>query len=62
MSTAMCLACGFEHILPYFYIIFMTVLLVSRVYRDHDRCAGKYGKYWDQYCKVVPYKLIPYIF
>lgn len=62
ISLAMCMTCGFDHVLPYFYIIYMTILLVSRIHRDHGRCAGKYGKYWDEYCKLVPYKLIPYIY
>ncbi len=61
MSLAMCMTCGFDHVLPYFYIVYMTILLVGRIYRDHDRCRGKYGKYWDDYCKKVPYKLIPYV-
>ncbi|KAL7753080.1 hypothetical protein RI367_001532 [Sorochytrium milnesiophthora] len=69
ISLSMCLACGLPyplsaqgHLLPYFYIIYMTILLVGRIYRDDARCRGKYGPYWDQYCKVVKYKLIPFIF
>lgn len=61
ISLAMCMACGTSHILPYFYIIYMTVLLVQRIYRDQERCKGKYGVYWDKYCEIVPYKLIPYV-
>ncbi|CAG8603780.1 5168_t:CDS:2 [Acaulospora morrowiae] len=59
ISLAMCLACGFNHLLPYFYIIYMTILLVHRIYRDDARCRGKYGKYWIEYCNVVKWKLIP---
>ena len=62
LSLAMCLSCGWTHILPYFYIIYMTILLVQRIGRDDERCRGKYGKYWDQYCNVVRYKLIPFVF
>ncbi|KAI9202867.1 ergosterol biosynthesis ERG4/ERG24 [Polychytrium aggregatum] len=61
ISLAMCMSCGTGHILPYFYIFYMTFLLVQRIFRDQDRCQNKYGHYWDQYCKAVPYKLIPYI-
>ncbi|KAJ3123917.1 hypothetical protein HK098_001562 [Nowakowskiella sp. JEL0407] len=61
ISLAMCLTCGFGYISPYFYIIYMTILLLHRIERDHDRCMGKYGKYWEEYCRVVPAKLIPYI-
>ncbi|CAG8570072.1 9578_t:CDS:2 [Cetraspora pellucida] len=62
ISSAMCLACGFNHLLPYFYIIYMFILLIHRIYRDDARCRGKYGKYWDNYCQVVKWKLLPYVF
>ena len=62
LSLAMCLACGADHILPYFYFIFMSILLLHRIQRDHHRCLGKYGPYWEQYCEKVPYKLIPCIY
>jgi 7-dehydrocholesterol reductase len=61
ISSAMCLACGTEHLSPYFYVVFMTILLLGRISRDDERCRGKYGKYWEEYCRVVPYKLIPYV-
>ena len=62
LSLSMCLSCGFNHLLPYFYIIFMSILLLHRIERDHQRCDGKYGKYWQEYCQVVPYKLIPFVY
>jgi len=62
LSAAMCLPCGFTHLLPYFYIIFMTVLLLHRVARDDEKCRQKYGKAWEIYCKLVPYKICPYIY
>jgi 7-dehydrocholesterol reductase len=62
MSLSFCLTCGFSHLLPYFYIIYMTILLVHRVLRDDTRCREKYGAYWEQYCKLVPYRILPYIF
>lgn len=62
LSSAMCLACGFGHVLPYFYFVYMTILLLHRVHRDQERCSVKYGKCWEEYCKRVPYKLIPYLF
>lgn len=62
MSLAMCMTCGSGFILPYFYIIYMSILLGLRIERDHERCLGKYGKYWEQYIEQVPYKLIPYVY
>jgi 7-dehydrocholesterol reductase len=53
------LATGF---LAYFYVIFLTLLLLDRAQRDDKRCAKKYGTGWDKYCKVVPYKILPKIY
>lgn len=61
-SLAYCLACGFEHILPYFYIVYMTILLTHRCIRDEHRCFSKYGKDWSRYTAAVPYRLIPGVF
>jgi len=62
MSLSFCLTCGLTHILPYFYIIYMTMLLVHRVVRDDARCRQKYGKYWEDYCRLVPWRILPYVF
>ncbi|KAL0187941.1 hypothetical protein M9458_015040, partial [Cirrhinus mrigala] len=61
-SLAYCLACGGEHLLPYFYIVYMTILLVHRCIRDEHRCSNKYGKDWECYTAAVPYRLLPNIF
>ncbi len=47
--------------IPYFYVTFLTVLLVDRAFRDDERCASKYGEGWKAYCQLVPYKIIPYV-
>ncbi|GJN21023.1 hypothetical protein PR202_gb08468 [Eleusine coracana subsp. coracana] len=52
----------FNHFLPYFYVIFLTILLFDRAKRDDDRCSSKYGKYWKMYCNKVPYRVIPGIY
>lgn len=51
----------FVHFLPYFYVIFLTILLVERAFRDDRRCAKKYGNDWNRYCELVPYKIIPFV-
>lgn len=51
----------FDNVLPYFYFVYLTILLVERAYRDDKRCSDKYGKGWDEYCERVPYKIIPYV-
>ncbi|KRX05300.1 hypothetical protein PPERSA_00601 [Pseudocohnilembus persalinus] len=44
------------------YFVFLFFLLVSRVYRDEEKCQNKYGKYWNVYCEKVKYRLIPYLY
>ncbi|XP_046897827.1 7-dehydrocholesterol reductase [Hypomesus transpacificus] len=61
-SLAYCLACGGAHLLPYFYIVYMTILLVHRCVRDEHRCGSKYGPDWRRYTDTVPSRLIPGIF
>ncbi len=56
------LACGFDHFIPYFYLVYMTILLVHRCIRDEHRMRYKYGQAWQEYCRRVPYRLIPGIF
>jgi 7-dehydrocholesterol reductase len=52
----------FGDALPYFYVSFLTVLLVHRSARDDRRCAAKYGAAWDEYRRRVPYRIVPGIF
>lgn len=51
----------FSHAIPYFYVVFLTILLIDRAFRDDIRCAQKYEKGWSTYCEQVPYKIIPYV-
>lgn len=51
----------FTNFLPYFYLLFLTILIVDRAFRDDRRCANKYGDDWKKYCGMVPYKMIPYL-
>ena len=62
MGLAWCLPCGFSHSIPYFYMLYFIVFLVHRELRDSSMCQAKYGKDWDTYCKVVPYRIFPYIY
>lgn len=51
----------FNDFMPYFYVVFLSILLLDRAFRDDKRCAKKYGKDWGKYCEQVPYKLIPFV-
>jgi protein-S-isoprenylcysteine O-methyltransferase Ste14 len=48
-----------EHILPWLYFVYMTILLCHRAVRDDRRCRKKYGQAWEEYCSRVPYRLVP---
>jgi 7-dehydrocholesterol reductase len=50
----------FMDVTPWFYWLFLAVLLTHRSYRDDKKCALKYGEYWDLYCARVPNKIIPW--
>ncbi|KFR12933.1 Lamin-B receptor [Opisthocomus hoazin] len=62
MALAWSLPCGFNHILPYFYVIYFICLLVHREARDEHHCKQKYGLAWERYCQRVPYRIFPYIY
>ena len=62
MALSWCLLCGFNNILPYFYVIYFTVLLIHRQLRDEENCGKKYGKDWERYCQIVKWRLIPGIY
>uniref|UniRef100_A0A8C2WM73 Delta(14)-sterol reductase TM7SF2 n=1 Tax=Cyclopterus lumpus TaxID=8103 RepID=A0A8C2WM73_CYCLU len=62
MALAWSLPCGFSHLLPYFYVVYFTVLLIHREARDERQCRAKYGLAWDSYCRRVPYRIFPYVY
>ena len=62
MALSWGLICGFDNILPYFYVTFFVVMILHRARRDIARCKRKYGKDWDRYTKEVPHLLIPKVF
>jgi 7-dehydrocholesterol reductase len=61
LAAALCwsLAAGGASALPYAYVAFLAVLLTDRAFRDDARCKAKYGKAWDEYRALVPWKIIP---
>jgi len=62
MALAWCLPTKFEHPLPYFYFVYMIILLVHRERRDHDVCQEKYGADWDAYCRKVRWRIVPGVY
>lgn len=53
---------GFNHLLPWYYMIYFIILLVHRDSRDMNECRRKYGLAWDEYCRTVRYRIIPRVY
>jgi len=62
MGLAWSLTTGFSTPLTYFYPAYFLILLVHRQMRDDENCEKKYGKDWQRYQKLVPWRIIPYIY
>ena len=59
ISYSVCALVGTTMMVVWFYAIWMTMLLVHRCLRDERRCSVKYGGAWEEYCKRVPWRLVP---
>lgn len=62
LALAWTIPVGFQHGLPWFYMIFLTILLTHRALRDDERCARKYGAAWDEYRSRVRWRMLPGVF
>jgi 7-dehydrocholesterol reductase len=62
LSVAWTLPAGFTHVLPWFYCVYLFILLMDRAIRDEKRCAKKYGPYWKEYTSVVRWRVVPGVF
>jgi protein-S-isoprenylcysteine O-methyltransferase Ste14 len=47
---------------PWLYPLYYVALLVPRERDDDRRCAQKYGALWTEYCRRVPYRLLPGVY
>lgn len=62
MALAWSLPTQFNTPVTYFYVIYFAVLLIHRQRRDDHQCGLKYGEDWEKYKKLVPSRIIPYIY
>ncbi|XP_077230693.1 ergosterol biosynthesis ERG4/ERG24 family [Tasmannia lanceolata] len=62
LALSFSLPCGVSSVLPYFYPIYLLILLIWRERRDEARCALKYKEVWAEYCKLVPWRILPYVY
>ena len=61
-SFCTCVCCGWQYLVPYTYFIWMAVLLIHRCLRDEKRCLAKHGKAWEEYRRIVRWRMIPGIY
>jgi 7-dehydrocholesterol reductase len=52
----------FASAVPYFYVVYLTILLTDRAFRDDARCSHKYANDWKKYCERVPNLILPKLF
>ena len=50
---------GFSHLGPFLVPLWLLSVLVHRAWRDEQRCSAKYGALWQEYCQVVPVRMLP---
>ncbi len=63
MASALALVLGYPTALaPWLYPLYYLLLLVPRQHADDRRCAERYGALWDEYCRRVPYRIVPYLY
>ncbi|KAJ7451157.1 ERG4/ERG24 ergosterol biosynthesis protein [Mycena latifolia] len=62
MALAWSLPTAFGTPITYFYVIYFIVLLIHRQRRDDENCKRKYGNDWKKYMKLVPYRIVPYVY
>ena len=60
LCIAMC--SGTSAWIPYILPLSLFVLLSQRAFRDDQRCKRKYGKVWEDYCKIAKFRMIPFIY
>jgi len=62
MALAWCLCTGFTYPITYFYAGYFAVLLIHRERRDDHACHLKYGQAWEEYRKLVPWRIVPFVY
>jgi hypothetical protein len=63
MAVGLTLALGVPgDVVAWLYPLYYVALLVPRQHQDDRRCAEKYGALWEEYCRRVPYRIIPWVY
>ncbi|KAK5003176.1 c-5 sterol desaturase [Elasticomyces elasticus] len=48
--------------ITYFFMLYFAVLLIHRERRDEEKCKKKYGKDWEEYCRIVKWRILPGVY
>jgi len=56
------LCTGVSSIYPYIIFFLVASFLMARAKQDDEVCAKKYGKLWEDYCKIATFRIIPVIY
>uniref|UniRef100_A0A0D6R194 Delta(14)-sterol reductase n=1 Tax=Araucaria cunninghamii TaxID=56994 RepID=A0A0D6R194_ARACU len=62
LAFSFSLPCGASSPVPYFYPVYLLILLIWRERRDEARCREKYKEDWVTYCRAVPWRILPYVY
>lgn len=63
MATGLALSLGHPTVIgPWLYPLYYLVLLLPRQAADDRRCAERYGPLWTEYCKRVPWRIVPGVY
>ncbi|HEY2773219.1 MAG TPA: ergosterol biosynthesis protein [Candidatus Binatia bacterium] len=63
MASALALSLGYPLAVgPWLYPLYYVALLLPRQADDDRRCAARYGELWAEYCRRVPWRIVPYIY
>lgn len=63
MATGLALSLGHPGQLgPWLYPLYYVALLVPRQADDDRRCAARYGALWTEYCRRVPWRIVPWVY
>ena len=63
MASALALVLGYPtSVWPWLYPLYYVLLLIPRQIDDDRRCAERYGELWVEYCRRVPYRIIPFVY
>jgi len=62
IATGWTLPCGFSNLVPWTHMCFFAPFLAHREHRDEQKMRAKYGPTYVEYCKAVPYRMVPFVY